>query len=65
MNLLAAANTAGMDVLAAARAQLAQVTKENDGCPMTITVEALDAQSSAMVSEAAMVSENSASASWR
>lgn len=26
-------------------------SKENDGCPMTITVEALDAQSSAMVSE--------------
>ncbi len=34
-----------------ARAQLAQVTQENDRCPMTITVEALDAQSSAMVSE--------------
>ncbi|WP_313716700.1 hypothetical protein [Arsenicicoccus bolidensis] len=42
-------NTNGLRAFA--RAQLAQVTKESDGCPMTITVEALDAQSSAMVSE--------------
>lgn len=42
-------NTNGLRAFA--RSQLAAALKDNPGCPMTITVEKLDAKSSAMVSE--------------